>query len=125
MGKTKDEMKESKTKQFRWPKPMQCLLLEILANDATKGNKPFNTFIQGNKLSNTFKPGSFARVAQAISGNFGVECQPKHVENCLQTIESIWSTITRLRNRKNVFGWDDNLKMITCVKEVYEAEVLV
>ena len=115
MGKTEDEEKESKSKQFGWSEPMQCLLLEILANDAGKGNKP----------SNTFMPGSLIRAAQEISEKFGVECQPNHVENCLQTIKSIWSTITQLRNRKNIFRWDDNLKMITCEKKVYVEEVMV
>ena len=64
MDKTKDEEKESKSEQFRWSKPMQCLLIEILANDATKGNKP----------SSTFMLGSLALAAQTISENFGVEC---------------------------------------------------
>ena len=94
MGKTKDQEKDIKNKQFTW----------ILANDATEGNKP----------SDTLMPGSFARATQAINEKFGVECQPNHVENCLRTIKSIWSTITQLRDRKNSFGWDDKLKMITC-----------
>ena len=94
---------------------MQCLLLEILANEATEGNKP----------SNTFMPGSLIRAAQEISEKFGVECQPNHVENCLRTIKSVWSTITQLRNRKNIFTWDDNLKMITCDAKTYQEEVMV
>ena len=113
INKTKYEEKESE--QFRWSNQMQCLLLEILTNEATKGNKP----------SNTFMPGSFARAAQAVSEEFGVECHPDHVENCLQTIKSIWSTITQLRERKKCFGWDDSLKMITCEKKVYDKEVTV
>ena len=115
IDKIKDEDKESISEQFRWPNQMQCFLLEILANEATEGNKP----------SNTFMPGSIARAAQAISEKFGVECQPDHVENCLQTIKSIWSTITQLRERKKCFGWDDNLKMITCEKKLYDEEVTV
>ena len=115
MGKTKDDKKENKSNQFSWSKPMQCLLLEMLANDATKGNKP----------SNTLMPESLARAAQAISEKFGVECQCNHVENCLRTMESIWSTITQLHNRKTIFGWNDNLKMITCEKHVYDEEVMV
>ena len=50
--------------------------------------------------SNTFMPGLLARAAQEISEKFVVECQPNHVENCLRTIKSIWSTTTQLRNRK-------------------------
>uniref|UniRef100_A0A2N9J337 Myb/SANT-like domain-containing protein n=1 Tax=Fagus sylvatica TaxID=28930 RepID=A0A2N9J337_FAGSY len=114
MGKTKDQEKDIKNKQFTWSRPMQCLLLEILATDATEGNKP----------SDTLMPGSFARATQAISEKFGVECQPNYVENCLRTIKSIWSTITQLRDRKNSFGWDDKLKMITSEKKVYDEEVM-
>ncbi|XP_030934304.1 TMV resistance protein N-like isoform X2 [Quercus lobata] len=113
IGKTKDE-EESISEQFRWSKQMQCLIIEILANEATKGNKP----------SNTFMPGSFALAGQAISDKFGVECQPEHVENCLQTIKGIWRSITQLCNRKNCFRWDDNLKMITCEKKVFDEEVM-
>ena len=58
MGKGKE--KNVANKQFRWSKPMYTLLLEILADDAAKGNKP----------SNTFKPESFALVAKSISEKF-------------------------------------------------------
>lgn len=56
---------------------MPGLLLEILVDEATKGNKP----------STTFKPGSFAWVAQAISEKFGVECVPNNVENRQDHVE--------------------------------------
>ncbi|KAK5842868.1 hypothetical protein PVK06_005282 [Gossypium arboreum] len=36
--------KEGTSKQFRWSKPMERLFLEILAEEAQKGNKPSNTF---------------------------------------------------------------------------------
>lgn len=71
MEPKKGSEKEGKGKNFRWSKPMQSLLLEILADEATKGNKP----------SNTFRPGSFARVAKEITKKYEVECQSKHVVN--------------------------------------------
>jgi hypothetical protein len=52
MGKNND--KDTTKKQFRWSKPMHTLLLEILADETAKGNKP----------SNTFKLASFALVAK-------------------------------------------------------------
>ncbi|XP_040953651.1 uncharacterized protein [Gossypium hirsutum] len=36
--------KEGISKQFRWTKPMEHVFLEILAEEARKGNKPSNTF---------------------------------------------------------------------------------
>ncbi|KAK5818587.1 hypothetical protein PVK06_023530 [Gossypium arboreum] len=36
--------KEWTSKQFRWTKSMEHLFLEILAEEAEKGNKPSNTF---------------------------------------------------------------------------------
>lgn len=111
-GKGKD--KDMANKQFRWSKPMHTLLLEILADEAAKGNKP----------SNTFKPVSFALVAKSISEKFGVECVPDHVDNCLRTIKSMWNIIGTLR-KKSGFGWDENLRMITCDKKVYDEEVVV
>ncbi|PPS17163.1 hypothetical protein GOBAR_AA03413 [Gossypium barbadense] len=49
--------KEGTSKQFRWTKPMEHIFLEILAEEAQKGNKP----------SNTFKTVSIKRVVEAIS----------------------------------------------------------
>ncbi|XP_062173507.1 uncharacterized protein LOC133878966 [Alnus glutinosa] len=85
MGKNKE--KDTKNKQFRWSKPMHTLLLEILANEAVKGNKP----------SNTFKPASFALVARSINEKFGVECASDHVENRLRTIRNMWTSINTLQ----------------------------
>ncbi|CAL5349345.1 unnamed protein product [Camellia sinensis] len=62
------------------------MLLEILFEEANKGNKP----------SNTFKWGSFAQVAKEINEKLGTVCQSNDVEN------------------QSGFGWDDNLNMITC-----------
>jgi hypothetical protein len=46
---------------------MHTLLLEILADEIAKGNKP----------SNTFKSASFALVAKSIIEKFGIECVPE------------------------------------------------
>jgi hypothetical protein len=110
----KGEEKNVANKQFRWSKPKHTLLLEILADEAAKGNK----------LSNTFKPASFALVAKSISKKFKVECVPDHVESHLRTIMSMWNIIGTLRE-KSGFGWDENLRMITCDKKVYDKEVKV
>ncbi|XP_075665074.1 uncharacterized protein LOC142634673 [Castanea sativa] len=77
----------------------------------------------GNKPSNTFKAGSFATVAYGISAKFRVECYPSFVENQLRTLRTMWSTIQTLR-KKNGFGWDDNLKLITCDAKTYQEEVM-
>jgi hypothetical protein len=111
IGKGKE--KNDANKQFRWSKPMHTLLFEILVDEAAKGNKP----------SKTFKPVSFALVAKSISERFEVECVSDHVDNCLRTIKSMWNIIGTL-HRKSGFGWDENLRMITCDK-VYDEEVVV
>ena len=77
MGKSKNEV--GTFKQFRWTKPMERVFMEILADEAQKGNNP----------SNTFKTPAFARVAATISEKFNVECSPNHVENHLRTIKKI------------------------------------
>ena len=112
MGKTKDN--DNKANQFRWSTPIDHLLLEILAEEAQLSNKP----------SNIFKHASILRVAKLVSEKFECQCEPKHVDNHLRTIKGIWKTITKLRN-KSGFGWDDNLKMITCSKENFNEEISV
>jgi hypothetical protein len=41
-GKSKET--DTTDKQFRWSKLMHTLLLETIVYEATKGNKPSNTF---------------------------------------------------------------------------------
>ncbi|XP_030964617.1 uncharacterized protein LOC115985858 [Quercus lobata] len=101
------------TKHFRWLPLMHTTMLTLLVEEAVKGNKP----------SNTFKADSFATVAKQISTQFGVEYHPSYVENRLRTLRTMWSTIQTLR-KKSGFGWDDNLKMITCNAKTYQEEVV-
>ncbi|KAH1083407.1 hypothetical protein J1N35_023168 [Gossypium stocksii] len=105
--------KEGTSKQFRWTKPMEHLFLEILAEEAQKGNKP----------SNSFKAFSINRVAEAISERFQVYCDAKHVENHLRTVKNQWQIICTIRDQSG-FGWDDNMKMITCDRATYDATVI-
>ncbi|KAG5225513.1 Myb DNA-bind domain-containing protein [Salix suchowensis] len=112
MSLTQDEKCKGKGKHFKWTKPMSNMLLELLADEALKGNKP----------SSTFKAESFVKVATEINAIFNVQCEPKHVENHLRTVKKEWGIITTLRG-KSGFGWDDCLKMITVSKDVYAEEV--
>ncbi|PPR82467.1 hypothetical protein GOBAR_AA38247 [Gossypium barbadense] len=105
--------KEETSKQFRWTKSMEHLFLEILAEKAQKGNK----------LSNTFKVVSFNPVAVAISERFQVQCDAKHVENHLRTVKNQWQIICAIQDESG-FGWDDNMKMITCDRATYDAAVM-
>ncbi|KAK5846540.1 hypothetical protein PVK06_002832 [Gossypium arboreum] len=105
--------KEGTSKQFRWTKQMKHLFLETLAEEAQKGNKP----------SNTFKAVSINRVVEAISEKFQVQCDAKHVENHLRTVKKQWQIICTIRGESG-FGWDDNMKMITCDRATYDAAVM-
>ena len=111
----KGKEKVSSSKQFRWLPPMHETMLKILAQEAAKGNKP----------SSTFRAGSFALVAKEITAQFGVECHPSYVKNRMRTLRTMWSTIIQTIRKKNGFGWDDNLKMITCDTKTYQEEVMV
>ena len=111
---SKDKDKVGGSKQFRWLPPMHEMMLKILAEEAEKGNKP----------SSTFRAGSFALVAKEITAQFRVECHPFYVDNRMRTLRTMWSTIQTLR-KKSGFGWDDNLKMITCDAKTYQEEVMV
>jgi hypothetical protein len=73
MSTTKNE--KCMGKHFTWSKSMSHMLLEILVEEALKGNK----------LSSTFKAKSFVKVATKISQKFNVQCEPKHVDNHLKT----------------------------------------
>ncbi|XP_030923405.1 L10-interacting MYB domain-containing protein-like [Quercus lobata] len=110
---SKGKEKVSSSKQFRWLPPMHEMMLKILTQEAAKGNKP----------SSTFRAGSFALVAKEITAQFGVECHPSYVDNRMRTLRSMWRTIQTLR-KKSGFGWDENLKMITCDAKTYQEEVM-
>ena len=106
---SKGKEKVSSSKQFRWLPPMHETMLRILVQEAAKGNK----------LSSTFRAGSFAFVVKEITAQFGVECYSFYVENRMRTLRTMWSTIQTIR-KKSSFGWDDNLKMITCDAKTYQ-----
>ena len=101
-------------KREGWLPPMHTTMLRVFAEEAAKGNKP----------SNTFRAGSFALVAKEIFAQFTVECHPSYVENRLWTLRTMWTTIQTIR-KKSGFGWDDNLKMITCDAKTYQEEFMV
>ena len=111
---SKGKEKVGGTKQFRWLPPMHTTMLRLLTEEVAKGNKP----------SNTFKAGSFALIAKEISAHFGVECHPSYVKNRLRTLRTMWTTIQTIR-KKSGFGWDDNLKIITCDVKTYQEEVMI
>ena len=111
---SKGKEKVSSSKQFRWLPPMHEMMLRILTEKATKGNKP----------SSIFKAGSFALIAKEIIAQFGVECHASYVENRMRTLRTMWSTIQTIR-KKSGFGWDDNLNMITSNPKTYQEEVMV
>ncbi|KAM3340273.1 hypothetical protein P3S68_030143 [Capsicum galapagoense] len=99
-------------KQFRWSKPMEYLMLEILTDEVK----------QGNKSTNQFNASSFNHVANAISKQLGMDYSSKHMENHLKIIRSTWSTIQTILNKSGL-GWDNNLKMITASPEVYVVHI--
>ena len=88
---------------------MHETMLRILVQEAVKGNKP----------SSTFRASSFVLVVKEITAQFGVECHPSYVENRMRTLRTMWSTIQTIR-KKNGFGWNNNLKMITCDAKTYQ-----
>ncbi|XP_040964412.1 uncharacterized protein [Gossypium hirsutum] len=106
--------KDGTSKQFRWTKSMEHVFLEILAEEAQKGNKP----------SNTFRAVFINRVVEAISERFQVQCDAKYVENHLRTVKNQWQIICKIRGESG-FGWDDNIKMITCDRATYDATVMI
>ncbi|MBA0819673.1 hypothetical protein Gohar_027843 [Gossypium harknessii] len=69
---------------------MEHLFLEILADEAQKGNKPFNTF----------KVVSINRVVAAISERFQVQCNVKHVENHLRIVKKPMANYMHNSGRK-------------------------
>ncbi|XP_059660156.1 uncharacterized protein LOC132306676 [Cornus florida] len=100
------------SKQFRWTKPMERMLLNILADEVNRGNRP----------NNRFKVTSFNRVANAVAEHYGVECSSDHVEHRLRTVKNVWSTIEQLRE-KSEFGWDENVKMVVASPTAYDEHI--
>ncbi|KAK5812190.1 hypothetical protein PVK06_027606 [Gossypium arboreum] len=71
----------------------------------------------------SFKAVSINRVVEAISEKFQVQYDAKHVENHLRTVKKQWQILCTIRGESG-FGWDDNMKMITCDRVTYDAAVM-
>ncbi|MFQ6634928.1 hypothetical protein Gotur_010250, partial [Gossypium turneri] len=54
---------------------------------------------------------------------FEVQGDAKHVENHLRAVKNQWQIICTIRGESG-FGWDDNMKMITCDRVTYDAAVM-
>ncbi|MFQ6653577.1 hypothetical protein Gotur_024902, partial [Gossypium turneri] len=54
---------------------------------------------------------------------FQVQCDAKHVENHLRTVKNQWQIICTIQG-ENGFGWDDNMKMITCDRATYDTAMM-
>ena len=50
------------------------------------------------------------------------ECTPKHVGHHFKTLKTSWNTIALLDNKKSRSGWNDDLKMITYDRTMYDEE---
>ncbi|KAL2898458.1 L10-interacting MYB domain-containing protein [Bienertia sinuspersici] len=105
-------VKEEKKANFRWSKQMSKELLQFLAEEVRKGNRP----------NNTFRTSSFIAAAKMISEKFQTTCTADHVENHMRTVRTTWGIISQLRG-KSGFGWDDKLKMIAVSPNAYDAYV--
>ncbi|KAL2935347.1 L10-interacting MYB domain-containing protein [Bienertia sinuspersici] len=104
--------KRGKKVHFRWSKNMSKELLEFLAEEVSKGNRP----------NNTFRTSSFVAAAKVISEKFQVNCTADHVENHMKTVRNTWATISIVRNNSG-FGWSNNLKMITASPTAYDTYI--
>ena len=69
-------------------------MLQILAEEVLKRNKPCSTF----------KPQSFARVAMKINKKFRVECLHEYVENHLKAVKKEWTIISTLQLKVDLDG---------------------
>ncbi|XP_021741412.1 uncharacterized protein LOC110707688 [Chenopodium quinoa] len=103
---------EEKKANFRWSKDMSKELLNFLAEEVKKGNRP----------NNTFRTSSFVAAAKIISEKFQTNCTSEHVENHMKTVRNAWVAISTVRNSYG-FGWNDNLKMVTTSPTAYATYV--
>ncbi|XP_056682887.1 uncharacterized protein [Spinacia oleracea] len=81
---------------------MSKVLLEFLAEEVRKGNRP----------NNSFRTSSFVAAAKNISELFHTTCTVDHVENHMRTVRATWGIISKLRGTSG-FGCDDSVKMVT------------
>ncbi|PPR88104.1 hypothetical protein GOBAR_AA32586 [Gossypium barbadense] len=112
-----EEREEARERSAKRDEIAQTMWTDYMARNIEEAQK-------GNRPSNTFKTISINKVAEAISKRFQVQCNAKHVENHLRTVKNQWQIICTIRGESG-FGWDDNMKMITCDRATYDAAVMV
>uniref|UniRef100_A0A803MVA9 Myb/SANT-like domain-containing protein n=1 Tax=Chenopodium quinoa TaxID=63459 RepID=A0A803MVA9_CHEQI len=76
--------KKEKKVNFRWSKDMSKELLDFLAEEVKKGNRP----------NNTFRTSSIVAAAKIISEKFQTNCTSEHVENHMNTVRNAWVAIS-------------------------------
>ncbi|KAL2901231.1 L10-interacting MYB domain-containing protein [Bienertia sinuspersici] len=93
MSVEEEVLKEEKKANFRWSKQISKELLQFLAEQVRKGNRP----------NNAFRTTSFIATGKMISEKFQTTCTADHVENHMRTVRITLGIISQLRG-KSGFG---------------------
>ncbi|XP_077219642.1 uncharacterized protein LOC143853796 [Tasmannia lanceolata] len=79
---------------------------------------------EGYKISNGFKDPASVAAATAMNAFFNLQLNKEHIKNRIKTMKETYKSVCIILCRSG-FGWDDDTKMVTCEKEVYDDYVAV
>ncbi|XP_077247390.1 uncharacterized protein LOC143887174 [Tasmannia lanceolata] len=74
---------------------------------------------EGYKIPNGFKDHAYVAAATAMNAFFNLQLNKEHIKNRIKTMKETYKSVCIILSRSG-FGWDNETKMVTCEREVYD-----
>ncbi|XP_077219784.1 uncharacterized protein LOC143857097 [Tasmannia lanceolata] len=74
---------------------------------------------EGFKIPNGFKDHAYVAAATAMNAFFNLQLNKEHIKNRIKTMKETYKSVCIILSRSG-FGWDNETKMVTCEREVYD-----
>ncbi|XP_077245362.1 uncharacterized protein LOC143885196 isoform X2 [Tasmannia lanceolata] len=106
---TAPQTSQKKGKNIIWNDQMDKVLVDSLLVQITEGYK----------ISNGFKDPAYVAAATTMNAFFNLQLNKEHIKNRIKTMKETYKSVCIILSRSG-FGFDDDTKMVTCKKEVYD-----
>ncbi|XP_077246086.1 uncharacterized protein At2g29880-like [Tasmannia lanceolata] len=106
---TAAQTSQNRGKNIIWNDQMDKVLVDTLLFQIAEGYK----------IPNGFKDHAYVAAATAMNAFFNLQLNKEHIKNRIKTMKETYKSVCIILSRSG-FGWDNNTKMVTCKKEVYD-----
>ncbi|XP_077222102.1 uncharacterized protein At2g29880-like [Tasmannia lanceolata] len=105
---TAPQTSQKRAKNIIWNDQMDKVLVDTLLVQIAEGYK----------IPNGFKDHAYVVAATAMNAFFNLQLNKEHIKNRIMIMKETYKSVCIILSRSG-FGWENDTKMVTCEKEVY------